>query len=61
MAASTKIKHWREWRRRCAIAKCRVETAEALRSYARHRFTYFLMKLADHKAFDVNVPEKADC
>ena len=61
MAASTKIKHWREWRRRCAIAKCRVETAEALRSYARHRFTYFLMKLADHVAFDVNVPEAAVC
>jgi len=61
MADTTKIAQWREWRKRCAIAKCRAKTANALRSYARQRFTYFLMNLANDVAFDINVPEADEC
>lgn len=61
MADRATIAHWREWRKRCAVAKCRETTANALRMYARQRFTYFLMNLANDVAFDIRIPEASEC
>ncbi len=61
MADLTTIEHWREWRERCAITKCGAKTAGALRSYAKRRFTFFLLRLADDEAFDLEVPDADDC
>ena len=60
MSAPT-LGQWKEWRRRCAIAKCGPETADALASYALAKFRHYALPLLGDAAPADELPDATVC
>lgn len=52
---------WREWRRRCAIAKCDQTTAFALSSFVSNRFRHYAAHVIGETSVPTETPNPAAC